>query len=84
MSFAAANLFQKIQNYIGFIDVLDALIGPTYDHHIHRKKKSRSKNARHCSESAPAPKKTSATLHGNASAKKWSPKKGPQKTLQTV
>ena len=35
-------------------------------------------------ESAPAPKKTSATLHGSVPAKKWSPKKGPKKTLQTV
>ena len=47
MSFAAAHLFQKMQNYIGFIDVLDALIGPTYDHQVNRKKNERSKNERH-------------------------------------
>ena len=28
--------------------------------------------------------KTSATLHGNASRPDWSPKTGPQKTLQTI
>ena len=44
MSFAAAHLFQKMQTYIGFIDVLDALAEPTYDHQVNRNKKSRSPN----------------------------------------
>ena len=38
MSFKAAHLFQTMQKYIGFIDVLDALAEPTYDHQVNRKK----------------------------------------------
>ena len=51
---------------------------------VNRIKNRRSKNERHCSESAPAPKKTSATLHGSVPAKKLSPKKAPPKTAQTI
>ena len=82
--FRCTNLFPKVQKYIGFIDVLDALTGCTNDHPSEQEKNKRSKNERHCSESAPAPKKTSATLHGSVPAQNGSPQKGAKKTSQTV
>ena len=79
MSFAAAYLFQKKQKYIGFIDILDALIGPTYDHQINRKKTSRSKNERHAAWERSGAKKNERHAAWERSgkkmvAKRWCPK----------
>ena len=79
MSFAAAHLFQKKQKCIGFIDILDALIGPTYDHQINRKKKSRSKNERHAAWERYGAKKNQRHAAWERSGQKMVAQKGSQK-----
>ena len=79
--FVAYN-FQNMQKSIGFIDVSVALTEAMLDHPSEHQK---PKNERHAPwERSGAKKKTSATLHRSVPAKKWSPEKGPKKTLQSI
>ena len=56
--------FQNMQFRIGFIDVLDALAEPTYDHQVNRKKINDPKTNATLHESAPAPKKRAPRCMG--------------------